>query len=106
MNPIDKLRDKLAKQHCYDDFVSFTQGTVREVITYAEKLRSAQQWRLIETAPHEELVVLGWFEGDTWKQEIGLASAGERYDNGYSSRWWHGQATHWAPLLPPPEKAA
>lgn len=56
------------------------------------------QWQPIETAPHEELVVLGWQEDGVWKQEIALASAGERLQNGYSNRWLHGRATHWMPL--------
>lgn len=59
-------------------------------------------WRPIETAPHEELVVLGWQEDGVWKQEIALASAGKRLPNGYSNRWMHGRATHWMPLPEPP----
>ena len=59
-------------------------------------------WRPIETAPHEELVVLGWQENGVWKQEIALASAGERFPNGYSNMWAHGCATHWMPLPEPP----
>lgn len=59
-------------------------------------------WQPIETAPHEELVVLGWQEDGVWKQEIALASAGERFPNGYSNRWTHGRATHWMPLPEPP----
>lgn len=64
--------------------------------------RDAPQWQPIATAPHEELIVLAWFEGDVWKQEIALASAGERFPNGYSNRWIHGRATHWMPLPAPP----
>lgn len=59
-------------------------------------------WQQIETAPHEELVVLGWQEDGAWKQEIALASAGERFPNGYSNMWTHGRATHWMPLPEPP----
>lgn len=64
------------------------------------------KWQPIETAPHEELLVLGWWElwpTKVWKQEIALASAGERFPNGYSNRWEHGRATHWMPLPVPPE---
>ncbi len=64
--------------------------------------RKAEAWQPIETAPHEALVVLGWYEDASWKQEIALASAGERFSNGYSNRWWHGRATHWMPLPAPP----
>lgn len=64
--------------------------------------RKAEAWQPIETAPHETLVVLGWYEGDVWKQEIALASAGTRYPNGYSDRWQHGRASHWRPLPAPP----
>ena len=62
-----------------------------------------KQWQPIETAPHEELVVLGWSEDGVWKQEIALASAGDRYPNGYSNRWLHGRATHWMPLPAAPK---
>lgn len=64
--------------------------------------RKAEAWQPIETAPHETLVVLGWYEGHVWKQEIALASAGNRYPNGYSDRWQHGRASHWRPLPAPP----
>lgn len=64
--------------------------------------RADREWLPIENAPHEELLVLGWWEGDTWKQEIALASAGQRFPNGYSNRWEHGRATHYMPLYPPP----
>ena len=64
--------------------------------------RADEVWQDISTAPHEELLVLGWYEGGTWKQEIALASAGERFANGYSNRWFHGRATHWMPLHPAP----
>lgn len=59
-------------------------------------------WMPIETAPHEKLCVLGWLEGGVWKQEIDVASAGQRWPNGYSNRWFHGQATHWMRLPAPP----
>lgn len=70
---------------------------IREVLAH----RKAEAWQPIETAPHETLVVLGWYEGDVWKQEIALASAGTRYPNGYSDRWQHGRASHWRPLPDP-----
>lgn len=75
----------------------------RAVERAAIEAHQRQQWRPIETAPHETLVVLGWYEGDVFKQEIALASAGRRYPGGVSDMWWHGRATHWMPLPSPPE---
>lgn len=65
-------------------------------------IREMVEWRPIETAPHETLVVLGWFEDGVWKQDLGLASAGQRWPTGASNMWWHGSATHWLPLPPAP----
>ena len=81
-------------------------STAKEIIREAALAprASVDVWQDIETAPHETLVVLGWYEGDTFKQEIALASAGERFSNGYSNRWEHGQATYWMPLPPAPAK--
>ena len=76
---------------------------VGEVEYIRADLAHAPGWQPIETAPHETLVILGWRENGTWKQEIALASAGERLPNGYSNRWWHGQATHWMPLSEAPQ---
>lgn len=69
----------------------------------AAKVREAQRWHPIDSAPHETLVVLGWYdENGVFKQEIALASAGRRYPGGASDMWWHGRATHWMPLPAPP----
>ena len=78
--------------------------TTTQAEAYADaRVREAQQWNLIDSAPHETLVVLGWYdESGVFKQEIGLASAGRRYPGGASDMWWHGQATHWLPLPTPP----
>ena len=65
-------------------------------------IREMVKWRPIDTAPHETLVVLGWFEDGVWKQDLGLASAGQRWPTGASNMWWHGSATHWLPLPPAP----
>ena len=65
-------------------------------------IREMVEWRPIETAPHETLVVLGWFEDGVWKQDLGLASAGQRWPTGFSNMWCHGSATHWLPLHPAP----
>jgi hypothetical protein len=87
--PADTLRDPV------------TADAERARIAALDKARG-DGWQPIETAPHEELLVLGWFEGDVWKQEIALASAGQRFENGYSNRWQHGRATRWHPLPAPP----
>lgn len=65
-------------------------------------IREMVEWQPIETAPHETLVVLGWFEDGVWKQDLGLASAGQRWPTGFSNMWCHGSATHWLPLHPAP----
>lgn len=83
-------------------------ATLRALSAELTAAREAQTWRPIDSAPHETLVVLGWYETDfwgengVWKQEIGLASAGSRNSLGYSNRWFHGSATHWMPLSPAP----
>lgn len=66
-------------------------------------------WRPIEEAPHGVHVILysppSFFESDGLI-EIALASGGERYENGFSSLWQHGRATHFMPLPKPPAAAA
>lgn len=78
--------------------------TTTQAEAYADaRVAESHQWHSIETAPHETLVVLGWYdENGVFKQEIALASAGRRYPGGSSDMWWHGRATHWMPLPPPP----
>lgn len=64
-------------------------------------------WQPIETAPHETTVLL-WTPSDNGGVfEVGWASGGKRVAlpgtmGTTSSRWWHGSATHWMPLPPPP----
>lgn len=78
--------------------------TTTQAEAYADaRVAESQQWNPIETAPHETLVILGWYdENGVFKQEIALASAGRRYPGGTSDMWWHGLATHWMPLPDPP----
>lgn len=61
-------------------------------------------WRPIEEAPHatDVLLFVPATSHTPAKQEVGWASGGQRYPNGVSNRWWHGSATHWQPLPPPP----
>lgn len=54
-------------------------------------------WQPIETAPHEERVLLGWVYDGAWFCETGMASHGWRR-NGVSNMSRHGQATYWMPL--------
>jgi hypothetical protein len=62
------------------------------------------EWQPIETAPHDTLVLL--FSFSDGKQEVGYASSGSRrkLSDGsiVSNMSWHGHATHWMPLPPPP----
>lgn len=84
------------------DFDGECHLTEEEARQIAACIREMVEWRDIETAPHETLVVLGWFEEGVWKQDLGLASAGQRWPTGSSNMWWHGSATHWIPLPPAP----
>lgn len=83
-----------------DDALSDAAATLRALSAELTAAREALAWRTVDSAPHETLVILGWDEDGVWKQEIGLASAGERNPLGYSNRWFHVSATHWM-LLPP-----
>lgn len=66
--------------------------------------RPADDWRPIETAPHEVNVLLAWRDWSLpgqWRMEAGEASWGWR--NEVASRMSrHGEATHWMPLPAPP----
>jgi hypothetical protein len=57
-------------------------------------------WQPIETAPHAKRVLLGWrdWRDHQWCVEVGPATSGQRFDNGYSSLSQHGSATHWQPI--------
>ena len=86
-----------------DDQISRAAGLLANMAREVLAHRKSEAWQPIETAPHEDLLVLGWYEGDVWKQEIALASAGTHYQNVYSDHWAHGRATHWMPLPAAPE---
>lgn len=62
------------------------------------------KWQSIDTAPHSTRVLLGWrdWRDGSWLMEVGAATTGQRFDNGYSNRSQHGSATHWQPLPQPP----
>jgi len=61
-------------------------------------------WQPIDTAPHEKRVLLGWrdWRDYQWCTDVGPATTGQRFGNGYSNLSQHGSATHWHPLPAPP----
>lgn len=60
-------------------------------------------WQPIETAPHDEVVLLYWRDWSGVEyMEATRFSTGERLPNGFSNYSQHGWATHWMPLPPPP----
>jgi hypothetical protein len=61
-------------------------------------------WQPIETAPHQEYVLLGWLYDGIWETDVGTATSGWRR-GGISTMSQHGQATHWMPLPEPPALA-
>lgn len=59
-------------------------------------------WWPIETAPHNEPVLLGWKDWDgAWMAEVSPATWGWCTDS-VSNISQHGQATHWMPIPPQP----
>lgn len=67
----------------------------------------ADEWRPIETAPHETNVLLAWQDWSLpgrWRMEAGMASWGWRNEVA-STMSRHGEATHWMPLPTPPAGA-
>jgi hypothetical protein len=69
------------------------------------QLRAAMEWQLVDTCPHNAIVLLAWHDrySGVWRYEVGSASTGSRYENGYSTVSYHGSATHWMPLPAEPE---
>ena len=69
-----------------------------------ERLAASQQWQTIETAPHEQYVLLFCphrHESNPQRIEVGPATWGERIGQ-RSNRGAHAWATHWMPLPKPP----
>lgn len=58
-------------------------------------------WQPIETAPHGEPVLLGWWYAGKWENEVAPATTGWQR-GGFSTMSQHGQATHWMRLPAPP----
>lgn len=61
---------------------------------------TSDAWQPIETAPHQKRVLLGWrdWRDHQWCVEVGPATTGQRFGNGYSNLSQHGSATHWQPI--------
>lgn len=84
-------------------------GNLVEIYDYSQRYIRADlvpQWQPIETAPHDADVILASPPSPTnreWLFEVGAASTGRRFDNGYSSMSFHGHATHWMPISKVPE---
>lgn len=70
----------------------------------AHPQKGQDDWQLIETAPHETRVLLGWRQNDgNWFCETGMASHGwTRF--GVSNMSRHGFATHWQPIPDAPPR--
>lgn len=81
--------------------LSAENARLRADIAAAER-KGAEGWQPIETAPHQTPVILCWEQRGVWAYDLGLASGGQNFTNGYSNRWFHGSATHWLPLPPAP----
>lgn len=87
------------------DFIADTIGLPKEeelsqhnfAAWLQQRSQPASAWQPIETAPHEERVLLGWVQAGTWFCETGMASHGWRR-GGISTMSRHGYATHWQPL--------
>lgn len=70
----------------------------------AESERAFEGWQPIETAPHQIIILLCWWDDmiEEWCYECAFASWGKKNSLGHSNRSWHGEATHWMPLPPAP----
>lgn len=88
---------------------AFDEGLAAAIRALPSPTDGHSQWRPIETAPHETLVLL--YSPPAWpseaKCEVGFASTGRRTpapDGGsFSNMSRHGYATHWMPLPFPPD---
>lgn len=94
-----------AKGHWSSAKILEQADTITALRSEVERLRAAQQWRPIESAPKDGMPVqVGWI-GRTWEASKSHCEYGEW---GYLTREmgfipWCEQPTHWLPLPPPPE---
>lgn len=70
-------------------------------ILIATRVQPQSPWMAIDTAPHGETVLLGYWYDGVWMEEVGQASWGWRRGS-VSNLSAHGQATHWMPQPAPP----
>ncbi len=97
--------------HCKDcccakswEALCITEYTGKSIPEHIAELR---EWRSIETAPDNELVLLysPSAENRLSRIEIGYAAHGfKRNSLGVSNMSFHAFATHWMPLPAPPKK--
>jgi hypothetical protein len=79
---------------------------VLAIIARLRKAEAERGWQPIETAPHGEIVLLGWWQDNglgahDWQTELGAASFGWRRGS-ISNISRHSRSTHWMPLPAPP----
>lgn len=72
---------------------------IQKAITVLRAVVASPQteWQPVETAPHEQRVLLGWWYDGLWISEVAEFSHGWR-KGAISNMSHHGQATHWMPL--------
>jgi len=74
-------------------------GFKENFISNWNRRAESPKWQPIETAPHDEVVLLYWEDWSGAKyMEAAQASHGQTFPNGYSNVSRHGSATHWMPL--------
>lgn len=91
----------MSGKHDPDD--AYAKVCERAAAALTAAIGKMEGWRPIETAPHDEVVLLYWKDwADRIYMEAARASHGESFPNGYSNMSRHGYATHWMPLPSPP----
>ena len=73
-------------------------GWMRRALEAAERAA----WQPVETAPHNEAVILGWMYNGKWEIDVHEYSWG--LSNSVASNLSrHSYATHWRPIPEPPD---
>lgn len=99
---VEVLRDHAAEHD--NDITAEAASCIEGLAAALASVSAPPGWQPIETAPHEQNVLVGWWYNGEWKCETAMASHGWRR-NGISTMSRHGQATHWQPLPAPPAAA-